>query len=255
MTITTAPGSTGGHAELPWFVPLTADRRPRQVLALPQAGGGCATFAGCAAGVGPDTAVWGLNLPGRQARFGEPARTDLDGLVDDIVAGLSAHADGRYDLVGYCSGALLAYLVACQARKAGMRPCANLVVISYPAAHVADPPRELHALPEEGFWAEMISYGGIAPELAGQPDYREVLGPALRGDHELFADFRFPDEPPLDVPIVVIAGRHDPLWATDALPAWSELTTASFTLHLLDGDHWLLDSAEAEIAGILERLP
>lgn len=246
--------SPSTRTDTPWFARLVADgQRPRQVLALPQAGAGCATLAECAGALGPDIAVWGLNLPGRQARFREPPITDLDELVGKVTSGMVPCVDRPYVLFGYCSGALLAYLVATAARTAGLPAPKALVVASYPAPQHASPPRERHRLPSDVFWREVLSHGGFDPELVAQDEHREIFEPALRADYQVLSTFHYRPARPLDVPIVALAGRRDPFLDERALAAWSEQTTAAFRYQLLDGDHWLLERSHADVARVLER--
>ncbi|GAB2479575.1 alpha/beta fold hydrolase [Streptosporangium sandarakinum] len=96
----------------PWFVPVGGRPEGRvRLYAFPNAGGGPASLTGPAAAFPPEVEVWSVNLPGRQARLAEPPRDDLDGLVEDLARDLLTTARPPYALFGYCSGALLAYLV------------------------------------------------------------------------------------------------------------------------------------------------
>jgi medium-chain acyl-[acyl-carrier-protein] hydrolase len=238
----------------PWFVPLVDNaNRPCRVLAFPQAGAGCSTFAGCAAALPPDIALCGLNLPGRQARFGEPPVTDLDRLAAELAADLSRSADRPYVLLGYCSGALVAFLVARAVAAAGGQEPLALVVAAYPAPQLARTTATLHTLPSETFWEAVVSFGGFPAVLTEQPDYREIFEPALRADHAALAGFRYHDAPRLRIPIVAIGGRHDRGLDPAELAAWADQTTAGFRLELIDADHWLLDGAGEQLMSIVER--
>jgi medium-chain acyl-[acyl-carrier-protein] hydrolase len=240
--------------ESPWFAPLSPGRQHSwRVLALPQAGAGCAAFVECASAVGTDIAIWGLNLPGRQARFREPSITDLHQLVAATTSAIRPLADRPYVLFGYCSGALLAYLVATAARSAGVPAPKALVVASYPAPQHANPPRNLHTLPPDTFWPQVLSYGGFDAGLVAQSEHREIFEPALRADYQALSTFRYRPEPPLATPIVALAGSRDPFLDKRGLAAWAERTTAGFRCQLLDAEHWLLMSSYMEIARVLER--
>jgi surfactin synthase thioesterase subunit len=223
-----------------------------RVLGMPNAGAGCAAFADCAAAVTSDIAVYGLNLPGRQARFAERARTDLGPLLDEIVADLRTYTDRPYVLFGYCSGALLAYLTAQRARAAGVAAPQALVVVSYCAPHLAVPAADLHTLPSAPFWTQIIANGGVSEQLTAQPGFQEVFEPALRADYEMLAGFRHTRTQPLDVPVIAVAGDRDPLLRREDVTAWADHTTGRFDLRLLPGDHWLFATAVTELAGILE---
>lgn len=236
-----------------WLVPLVPDLdRPVTLVTLPHVGGGPATFGDCARRLSPEIATWGLNLPGRQARFAEPPVTDLVTVVDAVVAALEQRARVPYVLFGYCSGAISAYLAAHAVRDRRLPAPAALVVASFPAPHRFRVTSGLPALPADEFWAEISSYGGIDPVLAAQPDYREIFEPALRADYALLADFRLPEQPVLDIPVFAFAGRHDRLTSGAELFDWAGYTTSGFRLDLLDTGHWVLDGVPGQVERILE---
>jgi medium-chain acyl-[acyl-carrier-protein] hydrolase len=234
-----------------WFVPLNdvADARVH-VYALPQAGAGCATFAECADLLGPDIAVWGLNLPGRQARFTEPSRTDLLPLLGDLAAATGRHKP--WVLFGYCSGALQAFLLARMLRDAPVPP-AGLVVASYAAPDLVRPPRRLHTLPTDLFWHQVLEDGGVPPAVAAQPDFRDIFEGSLRADYALLADYHYADEAPLDIPITVLVGDRDPVLSREDITGWPRHTTASCRIRRLPGGHWLLADAQLPLADALRE--
>lgn len=238
-----------------WFVPL--DPRPDadvRVFAFPHVGAGCSAFAKCAEQLPPGLELWALNLPGRQARFLEPPKTELLPLVDELAERLRPSLGSRYALVGFCSGALLAFLVARRLRAAGAPPPERLIVVSQPAP---DLPAwsmlpALHLLPADAFWAKVQAFGGLPDELLAEQGYREVLEPALRADFGLLAQYRYTAEPPLDLPITVVAGRadHHPL---DELSGWVRQTDDELVLRLLVADHWVPQHAPRGLAAAIGR--
>ena len=226
-----------------WYVPLRAGGETR-VVTFPHAGGGPASLATIASLFPPQVEPWSVNLPGRQARLAEDPRTDLDGLVDDLVAALET-VPRPYTLFGYCSGALLAYLVA--RRVAPTR----LIVGSFAAPDVAVVPRRLHALPSHLFWDRLVAAGGIPAELAQHTDLYPVLEPALRADFAMLAGYRHVPHPPVDTPVTVLHGRHDRSLTRGALLGWRRHTTRRPTLREVNASHWLVDDAPAEVAHVI----
>ncbi|MFC6564096.1 thioesterase II family protein [Actinoplanes utahensis] len=233
-----------------WFIPLSdPDRATQHVCAIPQAGGGATAFAALSDELGPDIAVWALNLPGRQARFGEPVRTELEPLLDDLVTAFPRRAPML--LFGYCSGALLAFLLARRLRRDGNRLPDGLVAASYPAPDRAEPTRDIHRLPGAEFWTEILSYGGVPERIAAQPDFREIFEPALRADYELLSGYHYRDEPPLPVPITAVSGTDDAVLRSADVDRWRTHTEGAFRSETVAGDHWLLENAPHEVAGLL----
>lgn len=229
-----------------WYVPLRPSPGDVRVVTFPHAGGGPASLATIASLFPPHVEPWAVNLPGRQARLAEDPRTDLDGLVDDLAAALTT-VPRPYALFGYCSGALLAYLVARRARPA------HLIVGSFAAPDVAVVPRRLHALPSALFWDRLVAAGGIPADLAAHTDLYPVLEPALRADFSMLAGYRHAPGPPVDAPVTVLHGRHDRSLTRGALLGWHRHSTRRPTLRQIDASHWLVDDAPAEVAAAISE--
>ena len=231
-----------------WFVPLRADAESAvRMFAFPHAGAGPGSMASLAAACAPQVDLWAANLPGRQARQREPARTDLEPLVDDLADAVATHAGERFTLFGYCSGALLAYLVARRLDTAGV-VAARLFVGSMAAPDVAEIPRRLHLLPSELFWQQLPAQGGASAELAARRDMRPVFEPALRADFALVAGYRHRSQPPMSIPITVLYGDADTLLSRGGLLGWRRQTSVGVDLREIGGSHWLLDEAVDHVA-------
>lgn len=242
-----------------WFVPLPRDGDPAggppaggrvRLVMFPHAGGGPASLTALGPGLPETVDPWTVNLPGRQARLAEPPRTDLEPLVDDLAAALPESVPAPYALFGYCSGALLAYLVCRRLHDAGRAPC-RLVVASAAAPDVAAPPRRLHLLPTGRFWQELIDFGGVPPELADRERLRPVLEPALRADFALQAGYRHSPGSPMDIPVTVLSGRHDRSLTRGGLLGWRRQTRHRPQLRELEASHWLVEQAPAAVAAAL----
>jgi medium-chain acyl-[acyl-carrier-protein] hydrolase len=258
MTHGSHPAQPSGNATATdWFIATTAaGLDARRVYALPHAGGGCATFTGLADVMSPDTAIWALNLPGRQARFLEPPRTALEPLIADLsdaLDGLEAQRKGGGGpvLFGYCAGALLAFLIARRLRRSVGAPAA-LVVASSAAPDLIQPARVLHTFDSDTFWSTIMSYGGVPPRVAAEPEFRDIFERSLRADHELLSRYRYADEPPLDIPLTVLVGEDDPVLRPADIDGWRRHTTCGMTIRRLPGDHWLLDTAPGALAEEIE---
>ena len=228
-----------------WF--LRVEPRPESVTrlyAFPHGGAGPAAFATLAAQLPPEIELWALNLPGRHARRDEPARTDLEQLVEEIAADL-ADPPGDYALFGYCGGALLAYLAARRCRPQ------HLFVASFAAPDIAIVPRRLHLMPDDLFWNAVLEQGGVPPELA-HPDLRPVFEPAIRADFALYAGHRRQRFAPLDLPITVLYGRDDADLNLGGLLGWRRHTSAARPeLRGFAAGHWLIDEHPAGVAACL----
>lgn len=242
-------------ADAPWFV-STAPRPDADVVILgfPHAGGGCASLSPLNAGLPQDVELQTLNLPGRQARFVEENRTDLDGLIADLATAVAEQRGRSVVLFGYCTGALLAYLVADALRSQGMAEVRHLAVASYPAPDKYRPWTDLHPLPSDLFWQRLREMGGVPAVVIENEEFRPILEPSLRADFELFAAYEPVARSPLDVPVTGIEGDHDELDPEGITAGWARVTSRDFERVRLDAGHWLVDDAPQDLARVLGEI-
>jgi surfactin synthase thioesterase subunit len=235
-----------------WFVPLADDTTGEaQVVAIPQAGGGCATFAPMADRLAPHVTVWGANFPGRQARFLEPPCTDLEVVLDRLAADYPTR--GRTSPVWI----LLRRAVGLPARPPAARPrratAGGAGGRLVPGAR-RRPAAENTAQGGPGqFWSEVLALGGVPAPVAEQPDFREIFEVGLRADYALLADYVFAEEPALPIPIIAVHGTDDPMLRGDPVDRWSRHTAETFHSVRTPGDHWILDNALDGLVDVLRR--
>ncbi|MGS2640345.1 thioesterase II family protein [Streptosporangium sp. G12] len=247
----------------PWFVPVGERPGGRiRLYTFPNAGSGPASLTDLAERFPDEVGVWSVNLPGRQARLAEPPVEDLDKLVDDLARDLLANAREPYALFGYCSGALLAYLVCRRlvelapdgsglpAGSAGRWP-ERLLVGSFAAPDVTLLLRRLPSLPSWLFWDQLIELGGVPAEVAEREVLRPILEPALRADFGMLARYRHRQGPPLPVPVTVLYGSRDGSMSRGGLLGWRRQSVARPSMRELDASHWLAEETPDLLATVI----
>jgi surfactin synthase thioesterase subunit len=181
-----------------------------------------------------------LNLPGRQARFGEPMCTNIEALAEELALYWASHPQPLLLFFGYCSGALIAYCVArrLQERKATLPR--GLVVSSYKAPHLVTS-GPLDELDIDEFWAVLIANNAVSPMFAEHAELREISEPAIRGDMALVAGYRHVPREPLAIPITVLVGEQDAWITAPDVAAWEQYTAQGFAIKNLPTGHWLME--------------
>jgi surfactin synthase thioesterase subunit len=235
-----------------WFV-ATHPHPEASVIAaaFPHAGAGCSAFARHARMLPPWLELMTLNLPGRQARFREPFRTEIDMLSAEL-AEYWAQRTGPFLFFGYCSGALLAYCVARCLQERGAVIPKRLVVGSFKAPHLASG-ESLADLDSETFWKALIENRAIPSQLSANIELRVLTEPVMRADMALTAGYRHVSGPPLKVPITVLAGAQDKLVPPEDAMAWAQHTTQGFHVRHLSAGHWFMEEDPAGSIAVLVR--
>ncbi|MFX0595359.1 thioesterase II family protein [Melissospora conviva] len=200
-----------------------------------------------------------VNLPGREARFGEPPFTDLSRLVGNLRQAFAAEHDGTagpvlpYGIFGHSMGSLLAFELARAIAAADDEPPLLLVVSGRQAPHIGDELDTIDLSSGASVRDGMNALGIAGPGLTGGGHLAELMEATLRADISLCHNYRFTDGPPLGVDILAIAGDADRTAPASGVRAWSRHTTGRFDMHSFAGGHFFLHDHAPEVAGLVGR--
>ncbi|MDH2425409.1 thioesterase domain-containing protein [Sphaerisporangium sp. TRM90804] len=226
--------------------PSTLESAPT-LFCLPYAGGAASAYRPLRAVLGDAAEVVPIQLPGRETRFSEPPHLSVGEITDE----LAPHTRGPYALYGHSMGARIAFEVVRELRRRALPPPARLYV---GGAHPPDRRVPLAAavdLPDDTFIEQLISRAGALPELRDEPELRELLLPVLRADFTWIRRYRYTPEPPLDVPVVAVAGLDDAEVPPPVMLGWGRHTSSRFRLRTVRGGHLFLADPDAGLARLL----
>jgi surfactin synthase thioesterase subunit len=80
----------------------------------------------------------------------------------------------------------------------------------------------------------------------------EVMLPLLRADFSVSESYTCGPRPSLSCPLTVLGGLRDNHSEPGALEAWREHTVGPFNLRMFDGDHFFINTAQAQVLRVLE---
>ena len=106
-------------------------------------------------------------------------------------------------------------------------------------------------LPEPEFIEHLRELNGTPPEVLDHPELMRLMIPLLRADFSITDTYEYHAEPPLNCAITVFGGLGDVEVPREELDPWREQTTASFSLHMLPGDHFFLHTAQADVIRLI----
>lgn len=235
-----------------WFVVADPRTRPElRLYCLPYAGGGAGMFRAWAGGLGQLVEVVGVQLPGRESRFAEPAYESVDQAVAAMLAALAPRLeDGvRFAFFGHSLGAVLAYELARALRRGHLPAPAALWVSGRRAPHLSSRSRLSPDLPAAELLRRLGSMGSQLGALG--EELVELMLPTLRRDLRVLSTYRYAPEPPLAVRLTSLGGLADGDVPREDLEAWSAHSTMPVRCHQLDGGHFYLHEQREALLSLL----
>lgn len=221
-----------------------------RLLCFAFGGGSAAFYRDWQALLGPRVEVCAVQLPGREARFGEPFITDIDALLPPLVHAVSGLFDLPLHLFGYSLGAGIAQKFASYCDS--LYPNAPLLSLTACASSAAPAQRiSASTMSDEQFLQYIVALGGLPSEVAANPGLRAIALRTLRSDFALSESVDLADAAPIALPILAIGGDQDPSVPLCGLQAWSGKTTGHFVHKVFPGDHFFV---RQNLLGVLQAL-
>ncbi|MEO7261298.1 MAG: alpha/beta fold hydrolase [Jatrophihabitantaceae bacterium] len=234
-----------------WFTAGANPAGPMRLFLFPYAGGNANAFLSWQPLLGPRLELRIAQLPGRGLRLFEPPLTDMQELVARLTRAVAGLADRPFVFFGHSLGALVAFEVARQLRRAGRPGPVSLWVSGAESPRTRVVRHRLHDLEEAEFIHALGQHNGTPPELLQDLELMQLLIPGLRADFTLSECYVYRAEPPLDLPIHLLLGDQDPYVEADRAAGWSRESSQPVCQHLYPGGHFFLDAHRQSIVTLL----
>jgi medium-chain acyl-[acyl-carrier-protein] hydrolase len=223
-----------------------------RLLCFPYAGGDATTIFRKWPEILPRAVeVCAVQLPGRGMRISEPPFSDIRSAAETLSVGLRPYLNKPFAFFGHSLGARICFEVARLLKATeGIQPF-HLFVSGASGPRVAQADAFTHDLPEPEFLAELRKLNGTPPEVLGNAELMKLMMPVLRAEIKACQTYIYTDGPPLDCPITAFGGLQDVRITREKLQAWREETSRTFSLHLVPGDHFFINTQPALILRVL----
>lgn len=225
-----------------------------RLFCFPYAGSGASVYRSWPAALAPEIEVVPVQLPGREERMLQAPYSRLTPLIGWLAEQLGPRLDVPYALFGHSMGALISFELARHLRAHGRGPL-HLFVSGRRAPQLPVSDRTISHLPAAAFAQALQQLGGTPDEVLANAELMQLLLPTMRADFTLCETYLYQPGEPLDCSISAFGGEQDPSVSRAALAAWRTQTGAEFRLRMLQGDHFFLRGAQAQLlAAIVEDL-
>lgn len=229
---------------------------PRAVMRLfcfPFAGGGASAFRGWGHRFADTLEVCPVQLPGREGRLSEPPIHRMAPMVEALAQRLQGHMDRPFAFFGHSMGAAMAFALAHHLESQGAPAPRHLFVSAGSAPTLPAHDAPMHRASDAELVEELKRLGGTPPEILADPEWLELLLPLIRADFELLETYQPPEGTCVSCPVSAFGGLQDVHVRRDRLEAWRSLTSAGFTLRMVPGGHFYLQSALDPLAEAIGR--
>ncbi len=223
----------------------------RRIFCIHPVGAGASMFSHFLFNPPKNTDVIAFQLPGRENRSGEEPYMDMEQLIPDMANIIRPYLDKPFVVIGHSFGGVIGFELIRFLRKHHGIKALKLFVSGTIAPQLTQDWKKSEAIAKTAVRTnseEKII--GILNYIDDVDFFRQIL-PVMRNDMPLLMSYQYTEDEKFDFPITAFAGNKDEVVSIDEVGAWKTQTSDTFTLEVVEGDHWFL-SRNKEI--ILQRL-
>ena len=186
-------------------------------------------------------------LPGREARFAEPAYTQVEELVAELSRHIRPYLDVPFQFFGHSMGALISFELARQLRRQQLPQPTQLFVSAHRAPQLPRRQESTSTQPDAEFKESIKNLGGTPESILHNKELMELFLPLLRADFTLCETYQYKPEASFDYPIAVFGGLEDKDIPVSDLEPWRAQTSRSFSLQTFPGGHFYLHTYQKQL--------
>ncbi|MEH2007550.1 thioesterase II family protein [Nostoc sp.] len=213
-----------------------------RLFCFPYAGGSSAIFRTWPNNLPSNVEVCAVEYPGRGRQMKLAPLTRLESLVEAIAPALIPYLDKPFAFFGHSMGGLVSFELTRLLRSQYSLAPFHLFISARRAPQIPLTKAPLHILSDSDLQDELHSLNGTPKAVLESPELMQIFLPILRADFAVLETYIYTQKQPLECPITVFGGLQDQETNHEALQAWREQTSATFSLEMFDGGHFFIHS-------------
>ncbi|HJD81131.1 alpha/beta fold hydrolase [Kitasatospora aureofaciens] len=226
-----------------------------RLFCLPWAGSGSLGYASWQLPADLAAEVWTVQLPGREDRAGQPPLRRIPDMVEALRTAATPLLDRPFAFFGHSMGALLAFELARLLRRTGGPAPAQLFLSGMRSPDLAPWRPPASTLDEEALLRRLDEMAGPSVSALRDRELLLWLAPVIRADFEACEAYWYEPQPPLDVPVSLLAAVDDVEVRVDEVADWWRHSTATSPVRIFEGGHlYLLDHRDRVLEQVAAEL-
>jgi medium-chain acyl-[acyl-carrier-protein] hydrolase len=215
-----------------------------RLFCFPYAGGSAAIFRAWVDQLPKNLEICPIQLPGRGTRLSDQTFTRLMPMVEAMAPALRPYCDRPFAFFGHSMGAAIAFELARHLRQRYLCEPVHLFVSGRSAPQFPRTEPFTYDLPDQQFIDEVRRLNGTPKEVLEHPELMEFMLPLLRADFSVIQTYAYVAGEPLNCSVTAFGGLLDGEVTREGLDGWSSHTTGRFSLRMLPGDHFFLQTSQ-----------
>jgi medium-chain acyl-[acyl-carrier-protein] hydrolase len=237
-----------------WFFQETQPQAKIQLFCFPYAGGSISSYLPWQKALGVEIQVICVQLPGRGSRLFEPCIDSFQELIETLTDLVASQVNQPYLFFGHSLGGLVAFEVTRGLRKRQTILPKQLIISACEAPHNRSESKRLHELNDDALTQALAELSGTPTDILENKELMRLLLPGIRSDFRLNAEYLYSFEPPLKLPLTILAGQEDTHVDIHKLRKWQEQTTAEYQIHVVPGNHFFIDNQRNIVVNLLKNI-
>ncbi len=224
-----------------------------RLFCFPYAGGGASIFRKWPDSLPPYIEVCPIQLPGREDRLKEAPFTHISPLVQTLTQVLRPYLSIPFAFFGHSMGARISFERARELRAQQEPGPVHLFISGRRAPQIRDRNPLIHTLPQPEFLEELRQLNGTPKVVLENSELMQLFLPIVRTDFSICGTYTYLEQSPLDCSISAFGGIEDTEETPDLIENWSAQTHSSFSLQMLPGDHFFVNTSQPLLLEMLSR--